>query len=236
MRMSNPFRRYITMAIFVIAAACSPAQTNVQLDRIAALVNNTPILESDVQQELEVSRLVPTRADAAENTPEKKRTAAVDRLIDRMLITDQEQWQPPKPVTDTELADDIKELQRRIPDCSPHKCDTVAGWSAVLAAHGFTTSEFNTRWKARIEMLRFIELRFRDGARITPGDVRDYYRDTLTPQYAAAHTTPPPLPQIENRIQQLLLEERISSLLEDWLKQLRTAGNVRILAPGEDLP
>jgi peptidyl-prolyl cis-trans isomerase SurA len=221
---------------------------SVELDRIAAIVNNQPILESDVQQEIRMSTFVPGMSDAQNNPALSRRTArsqpdptqarahAINRLIDRSLITAQEQWQQPAPVTDAVLAADIAELQRRLPDCEHSKCATAAGWTAVLRDHGFTPEEFNSRWRDRITMLRFIEQRFRPGAHITREEVETYYSDTLAPQYAAVGATPPPLASISNRIEQLLLEERISTLLDDWLKQLRSEGNVRILAPGEEMP
>jgi len=218
------------------AATLHAQQITVQLDRIAALVNGQPILDSDVQQEMRIAAMLPVAGAGQSTATQNQREEAMNRLIDRALITAQEQWQPPPPVTDAELAADIAELQRRIPDCAPAKCATHDGWLAVLKAHGFTESEFNTRWRTRIEMLRFIEQRFRDGAHISNEEVTTYYRNTLMPQYAATHTTPPPLANVANRIEQLLLEQRISTLLEDWLKQLRAGGNVRILAPGEDLP
>lgn len=236
----STIRRQAAIAAMACAALCAAlptqAQVAVQLDRIAALVNGQPILESDVQLEMRIAELVPGSGSATAASPEAMRDEAMNRLIDRALITAQEQWQPPPPVTDAELAADIAELQRRIPDCAEKKCATHAGWVAVLKAHGITEQEFNTRWRARIEMLRFIELRFRDGVRINREEIDIYYRNVLTPEYAATNAAPPPLDAVQTRIQQLLVEQRISTLLEDWLKQLRGGGNVRILTPGEDLP
>jgi len=223
-------------ASFIFAMYLCAQETPVVLDHIVALVNDEPILESDVQQELHMATFVPGLSNAHEASGENARTNAIARLIDRALISAQEQWQTPTAVTDAELSADITELQRRIPDCAQNKCATPEGWAAVLKSHGFTPSGFSERWRTRMTMLRFIEQRFRVGIRIRPEEIDNYYRTVLTPQYVAVHATPPPLSSVSNRIEQLLLEQHISSLLEDWLKQLRTEGNVRILAPGEDLP
>jgi hypothetical protein len=221
-------------AILLLSALPLAAQQTapVVLDRIAAVVNGDPIFESDIQQEMRMAAFEP----GFSNSPDVARNRAIERLIDRALITAQEQWQPPVPVTDDELAADIAEMQRRMPDCVQSKCASQADWLAVLNAHGFTEDEFNARWRARMEMLRFIEQRFRTGIHITPSEIQIYYNTVLTPQYAAVHADAPPLSTISTRIEQLLLEQRISTLLDDWLTQLRAQGNVHILAPGEELP
>jgi hypothetical protein len=80
-----------------------------------------------------------------------------------------------------------------------------------------------------MEVLAFIELRFRMGIRITPAEIQDYYTKTLLPQYAAQHAKPAPLSAVSKRIQQVLLQQRVSKLLDDWLTSLRAQGNVVVL-------
>ena len=92
------------------------------------------------------------------------------------------------------------------------------------------------RWRSRMEVLRFIEERFRMGARIQPADIKNYYDKTLLPQYAKQHATAPPLDTISDRIQEILLQQQVSNLLGDWLKSLRAQGSVVVLKQGEVAP
>ncbi len=85
-------------------------------------------------------------------------------------------------------------------------------------------------------MLRFIEVRFRSGIHIEDSEIRDYYEKTLLPQYAKQNATAPKLETISNRIQEILLQQRVSSLLEDWLKSMRAQGTVRAIQPIEAKP
>jgi peptidyl-prolyl cis-trans isomerase SurA len=85
-------------------------------------------------------------------------------------------------------------------------------------------------------VLAFIEQRFRMGIRISPAEIQKYYTDTLLPQYAERHVTPPPVEAISNRIQEVLLQQRVSSLLNDWLQSLRAQGSIVLLHPGEGAP
>jgi len=41
---------------------------------------------------------------------------------------------------------------------------------------------------------------------------------------------------ISSRIQEVLLQQQVSSLLNDWLKSLRAQGSVVVLHPGEGAP
>jgi hypothetical protein len=87
-----------------------------------------------------------------------------------------------------------------------------------------------------MEVLAFIELRFRMGLKVSPDEIAAYYNKTLLPQYAALHATPAPLSAVSDRIQQVLLEQKVTSLLDDWLESLRAQGSVVVLHPGEVAP
>ena len=39
-----------------------------------------------------------------------------------------------------------------------------------------------------------------------------------------------------DRIQEVLLQQQVTALLDDWLKALRAQGSVQIVKPGEELP
>jgi peptidyl-prolyl cis-trans isomerase SurA len=79
-------------------------------------------------------------------------------------------------------------------------------------------------------VLRFIELRFRSGIRITPEEIQKYYQDSLVPKYARSEDAPS-LEKLSQRIQEILLQERVNSLLNDWVKSLQEQGQVEILDP-----
>jgi len=190
------------------------------------------ILESDVQEEMRFSAFEPYRTQST-GAP---RDQALDRLINRMLIVQQEKLEPQEPVTDAEVQAQIQELRRSIPACEEYKCETEAGWARYLADNDFTGQELEARWRERMEVLRFIEVRFRSGISISHQQVADYYRQTMLPEYAKQKATPPPLDALSARIEEVLLQRQVTSLLNDWLKTLREQGSVRTLQPGEEAP
>jgi peptidyl-prolyl cis-trans isomerase SurA len=87
-----------------------------------------------------------------------------------------------------------------------------------------------------MELLRLIEIRFRNGIGISDDEIRDYYEKTMLPEYARQKVTPPKLDTISKRIEEVLLQQRVGSLLRDWLQSLRAQGSVWILRPGEVAP
>jgi len=87
----------------------------------------------------------------------------------------------------------------------------------------------------RLEILRFIEERFRQGIHIAPEEIDSYYRQTLIPQYKAGQAVPS-LADVAPRIQEILLQRQVNALFDDWLKSLRKQGDVEVLDPALESP
>lgn len=200
------------------------------VDRVVAIVNGELILDSDVDRERRFAALLPqSAAGAAYNRDE-----AIERLINRNLILQQVQLQPGSEVTLQTAAKDLDTLRKTLPGCVEYHCETQEGWDNFLASEGFTEETLTALWRQRMEVLAFIEQRFRMGIRILPAEIQEYYTKTMLPEYAAQHATPPPMRTIARRIQEVLLQQRVSKLLNDWLASLRAQGSVVVLHPGEE--
>jgi len=239
-RANNPVMVMLLLALCVGALhAQTPATplpgvlaASQPLDYIVAIVNQDVILESDVQEEMRFSAFEPYRMQANGTA----RDQALERLINRTLILQQEKLQPQIAITDAEVQSQIQELRRSIPACDEYKCETEEGWAHFLTDNDFTEKELEARWKERMEVLEFIEVRFRAGIRISHQQIVDYYQQTMLPEYAKEKATPPPLDDISARIEEVLLQRQVTTMLSDWLKTLREQGSVRTLQPGEEAP
>src|SRR5215469_10949519 len=78
--------------------------------------------------------------------------------------------------------------------------------------------------------------RFLLGVDIKPDQIKSYYENTLVPEYQRQHVPAPKLESISSEIREVLLQQQISNLLQDWLKSLRAQGSVVVLHPGEEAP
>jgi peptidyl-prolyl cis-trans isomerase SurA len=208
----------------VTASAVGP----VVLDEAVAVVNKRLILASDVDDEIQLSVLEPNVAGQGPLT----RREALDRLISRTLIEQQirkEDAEAAEP-TEKQLDARLMEIRSQAPACVRADCASEAGWEAFLAKEGLTERRVEAYFRYRMEILRFIEQRFRPGIRITQPQIETYYRDTLLPQYAAGEAVPP-LRDVAPRIEEILLEQQVNILFDQWLDNLRQQGDVEILDP-----
>lgn len=203
----------------------TPAADRFDLDRMVAVVNTDIILESDIDAEQRFEAFQPLRAEAPES-----RDKLIERLIDRALIVQQMKQQPQPPIPDAQVDAQLAMVRKDLPECSTYHCETDAGWAKFVSDHGFTIDEVRSRWRTRMEVLRFIEERFRMGIRISQTEIDNYYKNKLTPAYAKNHATPPAQVTINDRIQEILLQQQVTGLLDDWLKSLRAQGSVRVLS------
>ena len=204
----------------------NPAE--VVLDRAVAVVNRQAILSSDIEDEIQLSVLDPSRAGLGELTPKR----ALQQLISRALIDQQirqgdiETAEP----TPEEVAARLKTIRTELPACVRANCATDAGWKTFLATHELTAQRVDTYLRYRLEILRFIELRFRQGIHISPEEVEAFYRQKLLPLYLPGQTAPP-LEQVTPRIQEILLQQQVTALFDGWLDNLRKQGEIEVLDP-----
>jgi parvulin-like peptidyl-prolyl isomerase len=209
------------------AQSTSPSSA-VVLDRVVAVVNNQTILASDVDDEMRLAVLDPGRAGLGVLTPQR----ALEQLISRALIQQQirkEELQAAEPLQ-SEVDARLAEIRKDLPACVRQNCASEQGWKAFLAAHGLTLERVESYLRYRIQILRFIELRFRQGIRISEQEIETYYRETLLPQYAAGDALPP-LEKVAPRIEEILLERQVNVLFDDWLRNLYKQGDVEVLDP-----
>jgi peptidyl-prolyl cis-trans isomerase SurA len=209
--------------------AASSGMKPVVLDRVVAIINGDVLLQSDVDEELHFAMLEPVGIPSGTDSLRR----AARRLISRTLILQQmkQQQLAGMSVSDSDVEKDMAEARKHLPRCKPYDCATDAGWKAFLAANDLTEQDVTAHWKQRMEILRFIDIRFRTGIRISKQEVADYYQKSIVPGYEHDKATPPPLEKLTSRIQEVLLQQHVNGLLQDWLKSLRDEGSVQILDP-----
>ncbi len=206
-----------------------PDGQGVLVDQVVAVVNGDLVLESDVDEDRRFQTFLPFTNPG--NTFD--RTQAIERLIDRTLILQQAKLQPDSAITDAEAQEQLKMLRQEIPACKEYHCETEQGWEKFVNHEGFTVAELNQRWKERMQVMKFIEIRFRSGIDISQAQIKAYYDDKLLPEYAKRNATAPKLDVLNDRIHEILLQQQVSALLLDWLKSLKAQGTIRVMTPAE---
>jgi peptidyl-prolyl cis-trans isomerase SurA len=198
----------------------------VVLDTVVAIVNRQVILASDIDEEVRLSVLDPSRAGQGTLTP----AHALEQLISRALINqqlrreDMESTEPTPEIVNARLA----EIRRELPACVQQNCATDAGWQAFLVAHELNPERVQSYLRYRLEILGFIEQRFRPGIHISPQEIEAYYKNTLLPAYGTGVSIPT-LEKVSPRIEEILLQQQVNLLFDEWLTNLRRQGDVEVL-------
>ncbi|MGB8129721.1 MAG: hypothetical protein WCG81_08000 [Candidatus Angelobacter sp.] len=194
------------------------------VDRMVAVVNKRVILESDLDQATRVEFLL--QAKPMERLTYADRTVVLERLIDRFLL-DQQIVNPamldPAP---EELKAKIEEIRQGIPGGS--KDET---WKTILAGYGLIQQDVEEQLSSQVRILRFIDLRFRGLVRVDKEAIATYYQDRFLPEVRRRNASEPKLAEVSDKIEQILAEQRIDELLNNWLKTLRAQAHIERMLP-----
>lgn len=197
-----------------IPAPCSAAEI---IDRIAVTVGKHAIKLSGIDRDLRITEFLNREPLSLSSNA---RRAAAERLIDQILLRDEiEQGGYARPADS-----DVEALLNRI------RQERFGGSDArlqeALAADGLTEDQLRQQLLWQLEVLRFIDQRFRSGVLVTDDDVRSYYeqhRADLTrqnPQNAG-------LEALEPKIRQSLEGERINQNFAQWLEEARRRNRIQ---------
>jgi len=211
--------------LLLCAVAVRPQTNAVVLDKVIAVVNNRAILASDLDAEMRISALEPRNIN---ETPDRR--SALERLVSRALIQQQirrEEEEAAEPSAD-EIHTRITEIRRDLPACFRYTCTSDEGWSRFLADNHLTANQVEGYMRMRLQILAFIESRFRQGIRIPQEDIEQYYKQTLLPQYPTGRPAPS-LEAVSHRIEEILLQQQVSNMFGSWLDNLRKQGDIEIL-------
>jgi hypothetical protein len=152
--------------------------------------------------------------------------AALGRLVDRSLVSNQIAVFGAIPISKEDLDNRITEIRKQIPGA-----ETNLGWIRLLGENGLTQDDVAKRLTQEIETLRFIDLRFRSEVRVGPRAIQTYYDTKFVPEMKAKNLIPAPLDQVQAQIEAILREERVNTLIADWLKSLRNQSRIQAFDP-----
>jgi SurA N-terminal domain len=214
------------IAIILLLANLAQAQV---VDRMVAVVNRRVILESELDQTARVEFLL--QGKPISSLTQADRVAVLERLIDRALLDQQIVNQSMLDPTPAELAEKVRELRSGM---SGGESDER--WKAVLAGYGLATEDLEEQLTAQFRILRFVDLRFRGLVRVEKDAIAAYYQDRFLPEVRKRKVAEPALAEVSDRIEQILAEQRIDDLLNNWLKTLRAQAHIERMLGGGPPP
>lgn len=190
-------------------------------------------MESKLDQEVRLERLFEGKPPAGPQLETQEKSSALDQLIDRDLLEQQiprEDLYTPSP---EEVAQRVNEIRARVPALK-----TDEGWKARLAADDLTEQDVERRIVSEFGVLRYVDERFRSLVRVDKSEIAAYYQNKLLPELRRRDAPEPSLADVSDKIENILVEQRVDQMLNEWLETLRTQAQIEnmLIPPGNPAP
>jgi hypothetical protein len=215
----------LALSTLLVFTGAVPAPAEI-IDRIVAVVNQQIITLGDVEQERKFQEIGLSEMDPHQDREVKEKQVQFDliqRLIEQNLIRQQIQQFPGTEVSDEGIATQIAFIR--------DKLGGAERLEQTLTSLHITQEELKRRVEWQLQVMKFVDYRFRQFVIVDQKEIRDYYSDNLLPTLAAKGIKEqPPLPEVEEKIRQILTEEKLNVQLDEWLKSLKESASIEIFS------
>jgi hypothetical protein len=215
-----PARRFarllsaLALAAAASSGAAAPAAEGRLVDRIVAVVDDDPILSSEIDQAIGLGLI--ERLAGEDDTALRRRALA--GLIEQRLRFHEVDGFGFTSVPVAQIEAHYEEVRSRFAD--------PAALHARLAELGLSETALRQLVARQLTVLTYVEERL--GARVLVGldDIRAYYQTTLAEQMAARNQPLPPIETVRETIRALLKEQRLNDEIARWTEELRRNADV----------
>ncbi len=230
-KMASDQRRYslfpralslsLGFCVWLSLSLVSPAEV---IDRLMAVVDRRIVTLGDVEEELRFQEVDPRGTDTGlpslSQGQKLSQELALQRLIEQALIRQQIGLFPGVDVSADEIEAQIEEMRK--------KAGGAAAWDKTLKEHGVALDPLRDRVRWQLEVMRFIDYRFRQFVVVDSGEVEAYYKGRLLEELQQRGVSPPPLTEVDEKIREILVEEKLNVQVEEWLASLRASAMIEI--------
>lgn len=197
-------------------AAKPPAGQNVLRDRIVALVDEDPILESEIDRAVVLGQYQLNPGE----TQDAFRRRVLDGLVnDRLRLHQIDRFgfvQVP-----------IEEVQKNLTEIR-NRYASEEEFQRALQQVGLSPRALRQLVVRQLMVLTFVEERLGPRVFVSLEDINEYYRKTLTPEMQRQGQAVPPIDQVREDIRLVLKEQKLTRELASWTKELRNAADVNL--------
>src|SRR5271165_3524277 len=160
---------YFTICmVFLLPVAVTPTSAGEVLDGIVATVNHKPIFRSDWDDAV-CFELFMQRKPVSQLT-EADRVTALQRLIDRQLLTAQMSDGHSMQPSEDDLQKHIGKLRAQFP-----RGKDDDGWRKLLSSYGLNEKLLKTHLRTEMQVMNFVEVRLRPNVHVQQEEVETYY-------------------------------------------------------------
>jgi len=185
------------------------------IDRIAIVVGNAIIKDSDIQRDIRVTDFLNSAPLDLTIAARKK---AANRLLDQIFIRREIRIGAYPTAT-------LAEADRQLASLKKQRFRSEASYQQALRRYGLTELELRTQFQWQLTVLRFIDLRFKPAVMVTDEDVENYYH-----AHAAALRREHPgesVDDLHDQIRDILSGERVNQQFFAWLNDQRKENKIQ---------
>ncbi len=212
----NAFRIILVCLAICFQAGSSPAQEGgeVLIDRLVAVVDDDPILLSDVHRLIALGLVEKVPGES----PAQLERRVLDRLIDQRLRLREIERHDFAPLPPEEIERQLERIRSEL--SGPEELERH------LASLGLDQAGLKLLVTRQLRVLVYIERRLGPRVFVTLEDIRTYYDEVLVPEMASHGQSAPPLEEMRDQIRDLLHEEQLNREIETWTEELRREADV----------
>lgn len=200
---------FALLLCFSASLRCARAEI---IDRIAVSAGNNVITTSEVDREIRVTAF---QAGIKPDLSPANRRAAAQRMVEQKLIR-REMDQSHYPLPQASEAEPLLQQLRAI------RYPNDANFRQALTDYGITEQDVTDELLWQLTLLRFIEVRFRPGVRVSDEEIQEYFDKQVKPAAQAAHPGQPiTLEDYRSQIENRLTEQRTDREVDKWLQDAR---------------
>lgn len=200
---------WVAVVLVTVFIALAPQLHGEEIDRLIVAVNGKVITEGDLKLAGNLNAII----FYGKNAFPRSRVEEINRLVDLELMRQE--------LTSFSLTqEDEGKVEARIQ--SLRESNAEQGTLDVLLPRlGLQEPELRAYLRLESSILKFLDFRFRPFATVSTEEIKKYYEGTLTAQLRNAKVELPALAQVSTRIEEILREEKINTLLEQWMVSIR---------------
>jgi len=194
------------------------------VDRTLAVVGDRVVTWSELMAEANYQAFLNGRQppDTAGLGQRENWQPVLSRLIDQALLAQAQETFPFAPAEKGGAIRRLEEVRKQFPDGEAYR--------DALVRCKLTEAEVVSRLERETNLMAFVDYRLRPQVQLSSEEMEQYYRETLVPELRRqGQQYVPPLAEVRDQIEQILMQEKINRLLEQWLQDLRRRAVVKIL-------
>src|SRR5436305_4258360 len=225
MPISTPFALASALVLFLAAPPPTSAPVpsapdakiagqNTLRDRVLAIVDEDPILESDV---LRISALGLAQPNPGEADRDFRRRVLAQLIEDRLRFHEIDRFgfeQVPVALVDQH----VKEIRDRFKG--------EAELDARLKAVGLTAAGLRQLVSRQLMILTYVDERLGPKVFVTLENIQAYYNDVLTPELQKQGKPVPPLEEVREQIREVLKQQLLNKAIDSWTEELRRKADI----------